>query len=287
MRSECKFEWWHFVGNLRAETNERFGFQVTFFRKKVMGRQAFVVHVAISDITRRKYYQAERKTRHAYVAEPFSICAKGCFLSMRRLLAEADEFSLDLSLFRDKPAPVVHEKPGYYSITDIATEGEIRINGEVFQVFGSSWMDHEFFSKPCAGVTGWDWFGLQLSRNMQLMIYRLRGKYPPASGATLIQGGIGKCLPPGSFTVLKLDHHGAYPSLWNLSVPSEGIHLLVTPEFPDQEFRSRILNLNYWEGAVAVSGTHIGVGYAELTGYNGIFRAFSKWHSLKTYLTRR
>ncbi len=41
---------------------------------------------------------------------------------------------------------------------------------------------------------------------------------------------------------------------------------MVEPLVKDQEMR---LNLEYWEGAVQVSGTVNGHGYVELTGYSG------------------
>ena len=60
-----------------------------------------------------------------------------------------------------------------------------------------------------------------------------------------------------------------YPARWRLSVPGEQLELLVEPRLADQEMRT---SFQYWEGAVAVSGTARGrpvggQGYVELTGY--------------------
>jgi predicted secreted hydrolase len=291
---ECRYEWWHHVGNLMAEDGHRFGYQVTFFRKKVAFRQAFIIHLAVSDITGRQYFNAEKKTRHGVVCGPedFSICAKGCFISSiggtsHRVVAQDDQISIDLSLM-SKTRSVVHEKPGYYSLPNLSTVGEIRIKDKVYPVQGTSWMDHEFFSKPCAReVSGWDWFGLHLSNLEQLMIYKLRGENGclPASGATIIRNGIAKHLYPETVAVKELVQIGAYPSMWDICIPSEGIDLLVSPgELSNQEFRSRVLDLNYWEGAVSFGGSHSGAGYVEMTGYDKPFRALSKWQALKTYV---
>ena len=72
--------------------------------------------------------------------------------------------------------PVIHgqsgvsrkgEGPGqashYYSLTRLATEGNLWLEGERFEVTGTSWMDHEFGSTDLAeGLIGWDWFSIQL-----------------------------------------------------------------------------------------------------------------------------
>lgn len=60
-----------------------------------------------------------------------------------------------------------------------------------------------------------------------------------------------------------------YPSGWEITIPAEGLELIVEPHVKDQEMR---LNLEYWEGAVRVSGSVEGQGYVELTGYSGSMR---------------
>jgi len=57
-----------------------------------------------------------------------------------------------------------------------------------------------------------------------------------------------------------------YPSRWHLRVPDHGLDLEVAPLVADQELR---LAVRYWEGAVDVTGSVDGRGYAELTGYAG------------------
>jgi predicted secreted hydrolase len=61
-----------------------------------------------------------------------------------------------------------------------------------------------------------------------------------------------------------------YPVSWELSIPSEDIHLYVDALVDDQEMD---LSVNYWEGAVRVRGTRGGAsisgrGYLEMTGYD-------------------
>ncbi|MBN4078081.1 hypothetical protein JYT29_01995 [Nitrospina gracilis] len=51
------------------------------------------------------------------------------------------------------------------------------------------------------------------------------------------------------------------------------IHLLVTPDFPDQElYNLRLISGSYWEGSVSIKGTMkgkpvTGKGCVELVGY--------------------
>ena len=64
-----------------------------------------------------------------------------------------------------------------------------------------------------------------------------------------------------------------YPHRWQVSIPSLGLVLNLTPLLADQELRTtRSTQVTYWEGAVAVEGTERGQpikgqGYVELTGY--------------------
>jgi predicted secreted hydrolase len=47
-------------------------------------------------------------------------------------------------------------------------------------------------------------------------------------------------------------------------VPSAGLDLDVRAELDDQLMR---VGLEYWEGSVAIAGSHAGRGYLEMTGY--------------------
>jgi predicted secreted hydrolase len=59
-----------------------------------------------------------------------------------------------------------------------------------------------------------------------------------------------------------------YPINWTISIPARGLQLKVDPAQRASEFDARTTTLNvYWEGAVKVSGSHAGVGFMELSGY--------------------
>jgi hypothetical protein len=60
----------------------------------------------------------------------------------------------------------------------------------------------------------------------------------------------------------------SYPLDWTLSIPSKGVQLQVDPVIRASEFDARTTTLNvYWEGAIKLSGSHSGVGFMELSGY--------------------
>lgn len=167
----------------------------------------------------------------------------------------------------------------YYSFTRLATKGSLRIGDESFAVEGDSWFDHEFGSSQLGkNQTGWDWFSLQLDDGRDLMLYQLRtkgGGIDSFSSGTLVdKNGSAKHLKLADFQIhstgtWKSSSGAVYPSGWKVTVPRERISLVVTPEVADQELRTRVTGVNYWEGASRVSGASTGHGYVELTGYGG------------------
>jgi predicted secreted hydrolase len=157
------------------------------------------------------------------------------------------------------------------------TEGTLTVGDREFNVQGSSWFDHEWGTSALGPeATGWDWFGLQLEDGRELMLFHIRtsdGGIAQTSGGTLVEAdGTHRWLNADEFTIEPITTWTSsitdttYPSGWKISIPEEGLELVVEPLVKDQEMR---LNLEYWEGAVQVSGTVNGQGYVELTGYSG------------------
>jgi predicted secreted hydrolase len=167
----------------------------------------------------------------------------------------------------------------YYSLTRLATQGEVRLGETAAAVRGESWMDKEFGSSQLApDQAGWDWFALRLSDGRDLMLYLLRDKGGGAafaSGTLVDREGRPRWLSAEDFRVRSTGrwHSPAtgadYPSGWAVEVPSAGLSLRIEPELPDQENRGGSAPF-YWEGAVRVmgdGGARVGEGFVELTGY--------------------
>jgi predicted secreted hydrolase len=172
----------------------------------------------------------------------------------------------------------------YYSFTNLATAGNLTIGTETYRVTGTSWMDHEFGSADMgADLAGWDWFSIQLADKRELMVYRLRhadGSSDAASSGTLVLAdGRTQHLSATDIQLTPLDtwtsptSKATYPSRWQVSIPSLGLALNLTPLLADQELRTtRSTQVTYWEGAVDVTGTEQGKplkgrSYIEMTGY--------------------
>jgi predicted secreted hydrolase len=315
-------EWWYYTGNLVGEDGEAFGFQLTFFRVQLKpgniasgspwrSNQLYFAHFTVSDLEHGKFLVSEKAGRGSvgiggvsFNADRVRVFLHGWEAvidgSSHRLRAEGDECGVDLELVSEK-SPVLHGEKGvsrkgaggeqasyYYSLTRMSCRGGLRVGNDRLEVTGSCWMDHEFSSNVLSkDQAGWDWMGLQLSGNEELMIYVLRrqdGSVDPGSSGTLIKkDGTSIHLPKQAFLVKPTDfwesrRSGArYPSGWQVEVPPHGMTLSVTPRLKDQELiTDQSTQVTYWEGSVQVAGTAegqrvTGSGYVELTGYAGGF----------------
>jgi predicted secreted hydrolase len=173
----------------------------------------------------------------------------------------------------------------YYSLPRLVTRGTITIDGQRYDVTGSSWMDHEFGSSVLeADQVGWDWSGLQFDDGRELMLYQMRrrdGSRDPFSSGTLMNrdGSIVR-LTREDYVLEPLDTWRSeatgtrYPTRWRVTIPGQRLTFEVKAAMNNQELHTpRSTNVTYWEGAVDVidtNGRARGRGYAELTGYNGV-----------------
>jgi len=273
--------------------------------------QIYMAHFALTDVAGRDHYAFEKLARGAVglagaQAEPFRVWLKDWSVSALSFLSSSTSLdplslrasstgtSLDLTL-RARKAPILHGERGYsrkgpepgnasyyYSLTRIATQGTVNVDGQAFTVDGWSWMDHEFSTSALGSAqVGWDWFSMQFDDGSELMIFQLRrsdGSVDAFSSGTFIAAdGTTRSLGAGDFSIQVTDRWrsprtgGDYPAGWVLTAPDSGLRLVIEPWLADQEMA---LSYVYWEGAVRVTGTAggpavSGNGYVELTGYAG------------------
>jgi predicted secreted hydrolase len=219
-------EWWYYTGNLRSQTGDHYGFQLTFFRSQISPpgadktwpdppsawrtQQVYLAHAAVSDIAGKRHLQAELVSREALSMAGVLHRPPETVVYLKnwsaRIGAEAqvlhvdtDEFSYELTLKPVKP-PVLHGRAGYslkgssperascyYSYTRHAVEGQLTIGGKTMAVRGQGWMDHEFSTAVLEpGIKGWDWFSLQLADRTELMLFLLR---TDDGGISAVSGG--------------------------------------------------------------------------------------------------
>jgi predicted secreted hydrolase len=310
-------EWWYYTGNLKSTEGHRFGFELTFFRQAVDRdskttsawdvRDLYVAHLALSDLDGGKFLHAERMNRAgpgiAGVSETDRRVWNGNWQVTWRgddqvLQAIDERFSLQLILQCAKP-PVIHGEHGvsqkadgpgrashYISLTRLNTTGEIQVGGRKFQVTGTAWMDHEFFTHQLdTDQVGWDWMSIQLQDNTELMLFHIRrndgsidghsaGTFVDASGNTTHLRKDEFTLEPLELSWTSPDTHAVYPLNWKVSIPKLGIALQCSTSLPAQELASPTgLLPAYWEGAMAFDGRKgdapiRGVAYLEMTGYD-------------------
>ncbi len=315
---DFKTEWWYYTGHLKAKDGEKFGYQLTFFRvglKKLdpparsawRANNVYFAHLAVSDLNQGIFTFREKAQRGAMglagaEADRLKVWVDDWRLEGKgdehHLQAKSDGLALNLILTPLKP-PVLHGEAGYsrkaaaaevashyYSITRLATRGQLTLGDRTLEVTGTSWFDREFSTAHLAGnQVGWDWFSLQLGDGAELMLYVMRlkdGGLDPASAGTLVDPqGRARHLKLADFQIQvtgtwKSPHSGAtYPAGWRITLPEAGYTISLQPTLADQELRtggqSQII---YWEGQVSVQGTSnqqpiTGQGYVELTGYAG------------------
>jgi predicted secreted hydrolase len=265
--------------------------------------QIYMAHFTLSDIDGGEFVHAERYSRagadlagatvdprYRVWLEDWVIEAQDDDAQFVRIDAEDEDFALNITLEQIKP-PALQGQAGlspksaevgnasyYYTLSRLLTEGTIRLGEETFDVTGLTWKDHEFSTSALGnGAQGWDWFGLIFDDNTELMVGKIRlqdgGREPAFGGLYIREDGTTVYLPSESFSIEAQDawtspHTGAtYPLDWVITINHEDVQLTInaTPLMLDQELHGA--NVEYWEGAVRISGDKTGYGYAELTGY--------------------
>jgi predicted secreted hydrolase len=237
-------EWWYTTGHLSTpwqafQKPQQFGYEATIFRiarpagvqnltlkaSEWKPQQLYMIHVALSDITGKRFYYSsayERQNpfRNVVQVEPWRLMAKSLSLKEHQgtnnrlpiwdLTVNDPSFSLDLRLAPQKDMVFHGTKNGYskkgncascasmyYSFTDLFTSGKVTVkdtkkpeNPRTYKVIGKSWFDHEFGSSQLTKTqVGWDWFAIQLDNRQELMLYFMReknGTISPQSGGTWV-----------------------------------------------------------------------------------------------------
>lgn len=317
---DFRTEWWYFTGNLETRRGRRFGYELALFRLGLKPRtpqrpsawganHIYMGHFALTDVANQRFHFFERFARGAAGlagarAKPFAVWLEDWSVralhdsaSRWELTASAEGLRVTLEVEPVKPVVPQGERglsrksaePGnasyYYSITRLATQGRVTLGDETHVARGTSWLDREWSTSALGPEqAGWDWFGLQLEDNSELMFYRLRRRDgttdPHSMGAYIDSNGRSTLLHHDDVGIEVLDYWsspagGRYPSRVRLTVIPAGADLEIKPVLKNQELD---LSVRYWEGAVGVSGRRgdravNGWGYMELTGYAPISRA--------------
>ena len=297
---DFRIEWWYVTANLRGEDGRDYGVQWTLFRTALApsaeegegwsSPQVWMGHMGLTTPDRHFYGQrlarggigqagVEAEPFHAWIDE---WVMEGPTPADVRLHAASDEVAYDLSLHATGPfvpqgedgysvKSTTGQASSYYSQPFYEAEGTLSLpEGEV-AVTGTAWMDREWSSQYLArSQTGWDWFSLGFDTGERMMAFRLRdderGDYTPATW--IAADGTPTPYEDGAATVTPLETHEVagreLPVRWRIELPARGLDIETEPVNPDAWMGTAF---PYWEGPIRISGTHRGVGYLEMTGY--------------------
>lgn len=292
---EFRLEWWYLTANLRGDDGTDYGVQWTLFRNALSpgglpDDQMWMAHAAIAAPS--GHYHAQRLARgnldtagvtstpfEAYLDEWYM---SGPDLNDINLFAQGTDFAYDLNLIAEgdfvpqgADGYSVKSDAGlashYYSQPHYRVEGSLVLPQGVVEVTGQGWLDREWSSQPLTSTqSGWDWVSLHFDTGDKLMGYRLRdqdaGNY--TVGTWISADGLTAQLFSGELTMTPTMTAAVagrdIPTRWQIRLPKMALEIDVTALYPKSWMPTFV---PYWEGPVRVSGSHTGLGYLEMTGY--------------------
>ncbi len=291
-------EWWYVTANMTGPDGTAYGLQWTLFRSALApfatqgwdSPQVWMGHAAVT--TPDAHYVTERLARDGIgqagvTAQPFEAWIDDWMLAgpnfdSLRMTASAPEFAYDVTLDAQGPL-TLHGDNGfsvksgegqasyYYSQPFYALAGTLTLPTGDVAVTGSAWLDREWSSAPLSqSQTGWDWFSLSFEDGTKLMGFQLReGDAAGYSYASWITAD-GQLTPfeDGALVATALTQTTVagrqVPTGWRVELPARGVDVTVSALNPQSWMG---VSIPYWEGPVTVVGSHSGVGYLEMTGY--------------------
>ena len=312
---DLRTEWWYITGHANSSASDRreFGFQLTFFRTRVdaaqtiqskfAAQQLIFAHAAVTDVQGEKLWHDQRIARAGFgvaVARAEDTNLKLKDWTLQRDKAEpsrynanlmANDFALQLQMNETQPlllqgqnglsrkGPEARQASYYYSHPQLNTRGKITLQGQIFDVTGKAWLDHEWSEELLhPDAKGWDWIGMNLDDGSALTAFQLR----TASGNAIWDGGSFRSAK-GARTIFKRGEvtfkpvrrwtspltKASYPTEWQVRTPTETY--TVKAVIDNQELDSRAsTGAVYWEGLselIDSRGRRVGRGYLEMTGY--------------------
>lgn len=302
-----RIEWWYLTANLTTASGQPLGVQWTQFRQSLKARaanaqpppsqdwplqSAWMAHAAVS--YQDKHVFSEKLARGDIgqadaQADPFKIWLDDWQLAATdngkswHLQAHGKNWHYNLTLTPTRQ-PVRHGDNGfsaksedgkgsmYFSYVNLGISGTVTLDDKTHEVSGTGWFDREWSSQFLkTGQQGWDWFALHLDSGAKLMAFRLRGSDKPFQSGTWITPS-GQVIPlkPGAITIKPAKDESEerkenqIPKHWEITVPRQRVTLTISSRSGNQWNDGMF---PYWEGPVVVKGSHSGVGYMELTGY--------------------
>jgi len=300
---DFRIEWWYLTATLEGPDGTPYGIQWTLFRSALApgtregwsSPQVWLAHAALT--TPEAHFATERTARGGtgqagVTAAPFSAwiddwqmtstAQAGDALDALTLTASAPGFAYELGLTATGPL-VLHGDAGYsvkspegqashyYSQPFYEINGTLILPSGEIAVTGAGWLDREWSSQPLAETQdGWDWISLSFDSGARLMGFALRSTEGPAftSATWIAPDGTATPYSDGALRLTPLNQHTTagrtLPTRWRVELPDKGVDVEIDALNPDAWMD---VSFAYWEGPVAITGSHRGRGYLEMTGY--------------------
>ena len=300
-----RIEWWYVTANLADNSGTAYGAQWTLFRQAIAAgppqegwanQQIWMGHAAVTraDTHRVSQSLARGGVGQAGVdATPFHAwidnwemrgldAMNDANIAPLRLSASGTDFSYALRLDADRPLVLqgdggysrksLREQASYYySQPHYTAKGSIVIDDKPVDVTGQAWLDREWSSQPLASdQSGWDWLSLHFKSGDKLMLYRMRqtdgqhygsGKWIARDGKTELLASADIAMTPLVFTEIE---GRKIPTTWRIAIPKFALAIDCVPLNAKSWMGT---SFPYWEGPISFAGSHIGLGYLEMTGY--------------------
>ena len=301
---EYRIEWWYLTANLRDAMGHEYGVQWTLFRSALspetrQGWQSSHLWMGHAGLTTADHhFSAERLARggigqagaHPAPFEAWiddwtmaTLAEDGAdMLTALHVTAQGQTFAYDLTMAATGPI-IFHGDAGYsvksadgqasyyYSQPFYQAQGTLTLPSGSVAVTGTAWLDREWSSQPLSETQdGWDWFSLRFDDGTRLMAFGLRGHDQATfTAATWITpDGVTEHYPDGALRLTPLTcaqvADRTVPVRWRVDLPARGLSVETEPINPHSWMD---VSIPYWEGPFQFSGSHTGVGYLEMTGY--------------------
>ena len=302
-------EWWYFNGHLWDKAGKHYSFMDCLFKadlkrvkipflKRIPAQYIYFAHSVISDIKAQKSYKEiqdvslvsrdsfQRPLLYVNYIDPIILRGyANCEIAQikpEKFHIKTENIDLELEM---KKQPLLESGQGhirvcgresyYYSLTDMSARGIVNIKGELIEVAGKAWLDHQW-ADVAYSKDKWNWFSLQLSDGTDIMCVEYDdGKNKDYLADIIYADGRQEhlknfTLTPGKQLWKSKKTKAEYPQSWTISMPEKNMHFEVRSLLPNQEMIFG--TINYWEGPLEVraeiAGKKIsGAGFMELVGY--------------------
>ncbi|MCX6746231.1 MAG: hypothetical protein NTX00_04435 [Candidatus Parcubacteria bacterium] len=293
-------EWWYFNGHLKTKDGRTFSYMNTLFAakpekvaipyaKRLPFKTWYFAHYLLADNEQHKLWS--KIVPVSFVdKKSFTLPLLWAQYDNSCLLEETKPFNyhvvndfVDLNLYSMKKPLLINNRgfidlgekaTYYYSLSRLKTKGLIKAGKNWLEVFGLSWMDHQWAQTPFTKNDKWTWFSLQLNNGIDIVCFVYGDKNKIFHATMLDKNKRQKItdnlfLKPRSSKYVSPDTGATYQLGYEIYLPDWDIKLEAEPINKKQEM---IFGpLNYWEGAIKVQGKYkdkkvSGQGFLEITG---------------------